>query len=73
MLRQGGPACRRPCSKVTFVDDEVDVVVSRFPQLILVSREKMYSPSPAPMIYCRTFNTSDGIHMYKLGVATSNV
>jgi hypothetical protein len=33
-----------------FVNDEVDVVMSRFPQLTLVSREKMYSPSPAPTI-----------------------
>jgi hypothetical protein len=33
-----------------FVDDEVDVDMSRFPQLTSVSREKMYYPSLAPTI-----------------------
>jgi hypothetical protein len=33
-----------------FVDDEVDEVMSRFLKLTLVSREKMYYPSLAPMI-----------------------
>jgi hypothetical protein len=32
------------------VDDKVDVVTSQFPQLTLVSHEKMYCPSSAPMI-----------------------
>jgi hypothetical protein len=31
-----------------FVDDEVDVVTSRFPQLTSVSREKIYYPPLAP-------------------------
>jgi hypothetical protein len=33
-----------------FLDDEVDEVTSRFRQLSLVSREKMYYPSLAPTI-----------------------
>jgi hypothetical protein len=33
-----------------FVDDEVDVDMSQFPQLTLVSGEKMYYPPSAPMI-----------------------
>jgi hypothetical protein len=33
-----------------FVDDEVDVDMSRFPQLTSVSREKMYYPPLAPTI-----------------------
>jgi hypothetical protein len=51
-----------------FVNDEVDVDTSRFPQLTSVSREKMYYPPLAP-----TCNTSDGIHTYKLGVAALNM
>jgi hypothetical protein len=31
-----------------FIDDEVDVVTIRFPQLTLVNHEKMYYPSSAP-------------------------
>jgi hypothetical protein len=33
-----------------FVDDEVDVVMSWFPQLTSVSHEKMYYPPSAPTI-----------------------
>jgi hypothetical protein len=33
-----------------FVDDKVDVDMSQFPQLTLVSHEKMYYPPSAPMI-----------------------
>jgi hypothetical protein len=33
-----------------FVDHEVDVDMNRFPQLTLVSREKMYYPPSVPMI-----------------------
>jgi hypothetical protein len=33
-----------------FVDEEVDVVTSRFLQLTSVSHEKMYYPPSAPMI-----------------------
>jgi hypothetical protein len=33
-----------------FVDDEVDVDTSRFPQLTSVSHEKMYYPPLAPTI-----------------------
>jgi hypothetical protein len=33
-----------------FVNDDVDVVTSQFPQLTSVSREKMYYPPLAPTI-----------------------
>jgi hypothetical protein len=33
-----------------FIDDEVDVDMSRFPQLTSVSSEKMYYPPSAPTI-----------------------
>jgi hypothetical protein len=33
-----------------FIDDEVDVVMSQFPQLTSVSHEKMYYPLLAPTI-----------------------
>jgi hypothetical protein len=33
-----------------FVDDKVDIDTSRFPQLTLVTHEKMYYPPSAPTI-----------------------
>jgi hypothetical protein len=47
-LQGGGnisPSLIEPAEE--FIDDEVDIVASRFTQLTLVSREKMCSPSPA--------------------------
>jgi hypothetical protein len=51
-LQGGGNGSRTSLIELAeeFVDDEVDVVTSRFPQLTLVSREKMYYPSLAPTI-----------------------
>jgi hypothetical protein len=56
-----------------FVDDEVNVDTSRFPQLTSVSREKMYYLPSAPTVKCRMCNTYDSIHTYELGIAASNV
>jgi hypothetical protein len=74
-LREGGNGSHTSLIELAeeFVDNEVDEVTSRFPQLALVSRENMYYSSSAPTIQCRTCNTSDGIQMYKLGVAASNM
>jgi hypothetical protein len=37
-------------SHTSLIDDEVDEVTGRFPQLTLVKREKMYYPSSDPTI-----------------------
>jgi hypothetical protein len=51
-LQGGGNGSHTPLIKLAeeFVDDEVDVFMIRFPQLTLVSREKIYYPSSAPTI-----------------------
>jgi hypothetical protein len=51
-LQEGGNGSRTLLIELAkeFVDDEVDEVTSRFPQLTLVSSEKMYYPSSAPTI-----------------------
>jgi hypothetical protein len=49
-LQEGGNASHTSLIKLAeeFVDAEVDVVTSRFPQLTSVSHEKMYCPPWAP-------------------------
>jgi hypothetical protein len=51
-LQGGGNGSHTSLIKLAeeFVDDEIDVVTSRFPQLTSVSREKMYYPPSFPMI-----------------------
>jgi hypothetical protein len=51
-LQGGGNGSRASLIELAeeFVDNEVDEVTSLFPQLTLVSREKMYYPSSAPTI-----------------------
>jgi hypothetical protein len=57
----------------TFADDAVDIDTSRFPQLTLVSRKKMWSPSLAPTIRVSHVNTSVGIHTYERSIVVVNV